>query len=73
MRQTSKKSGVTPMRLWTLRNRSKSSGHMRSLYVTRPKKFMRIICESRLPRLPGLASVASADVPHLTTTMMGVR
>lgn len=31
MRQTSKKSGVTPMRTWILRKRSKSRGLMRSL------------------------------------------
>ena len=34
MRQTSKKSGVTPMRTWIFLNRSKSSGDIRSLYVT---------------------------------------
>lgn len=74
MRQTSKKSGVTPMRIWILRNKSKSRGVIRSLYVTREKKFMRINWLSRFPRLPGFLSVAaSASVPHLTTITVGVR
>lgn len=73
MRQTSNRSGVTPMRTWIFRKRSKSSGVMRSLYVTLEKKFMRMSCESRLPRLPGFFSEASAGIPHLTTTTVGTR
>lgn len=74
MRQTSKKSGVTPMRTWIFRNRSKSRGVIRSLNVTREKKFIKMSWLSRLPLLPGFFSVAaSASVPHFTMITVGVR
>lgn len=34
---------------------------------------MRMICESRFPRLPGLESLASWELPTLATRTMGIR
>ena len=73
MRTSSYLSGETPVARHSELKNSYSNVVMRSSNMTFWRKLMRTICESRLPRLPGLASCASAGLPTFATRSIGTR
>lgn len=73
MSTISNMSGVALMRWRILLNMSNSREVIRSSNIIFDRKFIRTICESRFPRLPGFGAVASCGVPHLTTRIVGTQ